>query len=135
MMQRVPDWPQRLHHAIEARRRQPYAWGVNDCAICAADLVAAQTGHDFAAAFRGRYADEAGAREILASLGHPDLASLVDSFLKRGEGRPQRGDVVLQPHPDGEFLTVVWGGGVIGPGPDGLGIVPRAPEAIWWRVG
>lgn len=134
-MARLADWSQRLARAIEARRRLPYAWGVNDCALFAADMVEAQTGHDFGMPFRGRYTDEAGARAILESLGHADLAGLADSCLPRGAGRPQRGDVVLQPHPAGDFLAVVWGGGVVGPGERGLGLVPRALGAPWWRVG
>lgn len=132
---RVPNWSQRLARAIEAKRRELHAWGSNDCALCAADLVCAQTGQDFGAPFRGRYSDEPGARALLSALGHDDLASLADSVLPRGEGRPQRGDVVLQPHPAGDFLAVVWGGGVVGPGPHGLGLVPRAPDAPFWRVG
>ena len=132
---RFPDWPQRLVRTIEAKRREPHAWGLNDCALCAADMVMAQTGQDFGAAFRGRYDDEAGARAMLGTLGHDDLASLADSVLPRGEGRPQRGDVVLQPHPAGDFLAIVWGGGVVGPGPRGLALVPRAPAAAFWRVG
>lgn len=133
-MKRFPDWPQRLSRAIEAKRAEPHAWGQNDCALCAADLVAAMTGHDFGAPFRGRYSDEAGAWAILDSLGHADLASLADSVLPRGEGRVARGDLVLQPHPEGAFLAIAWGGGVVGPGPHGLGKVTRAPDAIFWRV-
>jgi hypothetical protein len=133
-MARYPDWPQRLSRAIEARRRTPHGWGTNDCALFAADLVAAQTGQDFGAPFRGRYGDEAGAWAILAALGHADLTSLVDSCLTRGEGRPARGDVVLQPAPPGAFLSVAWGGGLVGPGASGLVLVPRAPDAIFWRV-
>lgn len=134
-MQRFPDWPQRMTQAIEQRRRMPYAWGSNDCALCAADLVHAMTGEDFGAAFRGRYSDEAGARQILAELGHESLRNLVDAFLPRGTGRAKRGDVVLQPHPAGDFLAIVWGGGVVGPGERGLTLAPRAPGSIFWSVG
>lgn len=133
-IRRLPDWPQRLSRAIEAKRTQPHAWGQNDCALCAADLVAAMTGQDFGAPFRGRYSDEDGARAILETLGHADLASLADSVLPRGEGRVMRGDLVLQPHVEGAFLAIAWGGGVVGPGPHGLGKVARAPDAIFWRV-
>lgn len=133
-MARFPDWPQRLSRAIEARRRLPHAWGSNDCALFAADLVAAQTGQDFGAPFRGRYSDREGADAILASLGHGDLADLVDSCLPRGEGRPQRGDVVLQPGPEGPFLTIAWGGGVVGPGASGVVLMPRAAETLFWKV-
>lgn len=134
-MARYPDWPQRLNHAIEARRQIPHAWGSNDCALFAADLVAAQTGQDFGAPFRGRYSDRESADAILAALGHGGLADLVDSCLPRGEGRPQRGDVVLQLGEAGEFLTVVWGGGVVGPGRAGAVLLPRDVDALFWKVG
>lgn len=134
-MVRFPDWPQRLARAIEAKRRLPRVWGVNDCCLCAADLVAAQTGQDFGAPFRGRYDDEPGAWAILRTLGHDSLASLADSCLPRGVGRPKRGDIVLQPQFIGDALTVVWGGGVVGPGDRGLTLAPRAPDAPFWSVG
>lgn len=133
-MARYPDWPQRLSRAIDARRHLPHAWGSNDCALFAADMVAAQTGQDFGAPFRGRYDDREGAETILTALGHDGLADLVDSCLPRGEGRPQRGDVVLQPRTGGDFLTVVWGGGVVGPGSDGAVLLPRDVDALFWKV-
>lgn len=133
-MARYPDWPQRLSRAIDVRRPLPHAWGSHDCALFAADMVAAQTGQDFGAPFRGRYHDQAGAEAILAALGHDGLADLVDSCLPRGEGRPQRGDVVLQPREAGDFLSVAWGGGLVGPGPEGLVLVPRDPDALFWKV-
>lgn len=134
-MQRFPDWPQRLSRAVHLKRDALYAWGENDCALCAADLVAAQTGQDFGAPFRGRYSDEAGARRVLAALGHADLAELVATCLVEGEGRPRRGDVVLHPGPDGDFLTVAFGGGLVGPGPNGLAWLQSVPGARFWRVG
>lgn len=136
-MRRHPDWPQRLGAAIADKRHLPHAWGENDCALCAADLVRAQTGEDFGVAFRGRYSDRAGAQAILDALGLETLVHLVDAFLPRlphGE-RPRRGDVVLQPHPDGAFLAVIWGGGIVAPGARGLVLMPRAPDAPCWRVG
>ncbi len=134
-MRRLPDWSQRLAAAIRLRRRTPHQWGLLDCALCAADLVAAQTGHDFGTPFRGRYTTEIGARRVLRSLGYADLGELADACLPRGIGRPRRGDIVLQPHASGDFLATAWGGGVVGPGPQGLGLVPLAPGAVVWRVG
>lgn len=134
-MRRFPDWPQRLQGAITERRSWAYAWGQFDCALCGADLVAAVTGQDFGAPFRGRYQDEAGAQAILTSLGHSDLADLLDSCLPRRAESARRADVVLQPHPAGAFIGTIWGGGVIGPSPRGLSLVPRDPNAPVWSVG
>lgn len=133
-MRRFPDWPQRLYAAIEQRRRLPHAWGSNDCALMAADLVRAMTGEDFGAPFRGRYSDADGARAILAALGHPDLASLADSFLPRLE-RPRRGDVLLLPSRNGDYLAIAHSSGAIGPGPTGVEIVSRIGLKACWGVG
>ena len=36
---RRADWPERLAAFIEARRRQRFVWGANDCVLFAADAV------------------------------------------------------------------------------------------------
>lgn len=61
-MTRVEDWPERLAAFIEQRRKMPFAWGSNDCALFAADAVCAITGVDLGEPFRGRYDDEASLR-------------------------------------------------------------------------
>jgi hypothetical protein len=124
-----------LRRAIAERRDKPHAWGSHDCALFAADLVNAQTGHDFAAGFRGRYSDEEGAWAILKALGHRDLADLVDTLLTRRTAmRPQRGDVVLHPGLKGDFLAIVWNGGIVAPGPDRLLLRPLRVPVVCWEV-
>jgi len=130
-MKRFPDWPQRLAAAIAARRDVPHIWGQNDCALFAADLVAAETGQDFGAMFRGRYSDEEGAKAILAAHGWATLADVADHCLPRREGRPRRGDLVLEEGRFGPFLGVCWQGGVIGAGPKRPIISPSKPIACW----
>lgn len=138
-LHRFTDWPQRLAHAIEARKRSPYEWGRNDCALFAADLIAAVTGQDFAAPFRGKYQDEAGAKAMLETHGWRDLEAMVDELLPRrrlelGE-RPRRGDAVLVDGRFGPFLGIVWQGGVIGPGPDKMAFWPSQTFLAAWSVG
>jgi len=134
-MKRFPDWPERLQRAINERRALPHAWGSNDCALFAADLVAAITGQDFGVMFRGRYSDEAGARAMMAAHGWADLAALADHCLPRREERPRRGDVALQGGRFGPFLGIIWQRGVIGPGPNHAIIWPPKGIIGLWGVG
>ena len=61
-MTRFPFWRTReLPAFIAARLAQPFAWGLNDCCLLAADAVEAITGVDIAAEFRGRYRSQRGA--------------------------------------------------------------------------
>lgn len=53
---------------IIERKKMPFAWGSNDCALFAADAVKAITGTDIAADFRGKYSDEAGAFALIKSV-------------------------------------------------------------------
>ncbi len=53
-MIRHADWPARLAAYIEAHRSAPFAWGVHDCVLFASGAIAAITGTDPAASFRGR---------------------------------------------------------------------------------
>ena len=55
-MKRLEDWPERLAAFVEARRAMPFRWGQNDCALFAADAVAAVTGVDLAERWRGLWA-------------------------------------------------------------------------------
>jgi hypothetical protein len=60
-LERRPFWDTRLlEQFLIERRFMPFKWGENDCALFVADAVAAMTGVDIAADFRG-YVDEAGA--------------------------------------------------------------------------
>lgn len=133
-MQRFPDWSQRLRRAIETKRNLGRAWGSNDCAICTADFVHAQTGVDFAADYRGRYSDEEGAYALLKQLGYADLPALVDARLPRRAGRAQRGDVLWHPGVFGNFLGTAWSAGVVAPGPDRLMVHPLRTPLIVWAV-
>lgn len=127
---RPEDWERRLLDFVEARRTVPFVWGTNDCALFAADWVAALTGEDPAAWFRGRYTTEGGAaRALLAWCKGQGLdlrlaGSAGERFTARLEavatdilGAPlntpllaQRGDVVSRDGDDGlGCLGVVLG--------------------------
>lgn len=95
-MDRRLDWPERLTDYLNASRERPFKWGEHDCALFVAGAIAAQTDVDFGDDWRGRYADEAEAEELLADVGgveglagHYGLTELAAPQLAR------RGDVVL----------------------------------------
>jgi len=93
-LQRVHDWPTRLHHIIDSSRSLPFAWGHFDCALNVCNCIRAMTGTDPGASYRGTYSDEAGAiaiygsdlgvfaAGICASLGCPEVGV---NFARRGD--------------------------------------------------
>lgn len=119
-----------------AALRTPYAWGAHDCAIFAADCVRAMTGEDLAAEFRGRYADEAGARDVLSALGCEGVADLAGRFLPEIPTiEARRGDVVMIDGEHGPFLAIVDGRTAVGPALRGLSHTPVSLARRAWRVG
>lgn len=100
-LKRLRDWREQLSLYIEACRRTPLAYGTYDCGLFAAGAIAAMTGEDPAAAFRGRYASAAEAEALLASEGYTDLVDLVVSILPEIEHPAFAviGDVMAFPGP------------------------------------
>lgn len=79
---RLPDWRARFAAEMDRQRRDPFAWGAQDCALgLAAGAVQAITGQDVAAPWRGRYISPAGARRALHKAGFTALSDLVASLL------------------------------------------------------
>lgn len=66
---RLPDWPARLAAMVAAAHPRPFAWGVHDCCLWAADAVLATTGHDPAADLRGQYSTAGAGQRALQRLG------------------------------------------------------------------
>jgi hypothetical protein len=106
---RKDGWQEALHAFLEARGRQPFAWGSNDCALFAADAVLAITGEDLGAAFRGKYSTQEGAAaQMQEACGSADALDLA-AHLCAQAGFPrlahvnlaQRGDVIVLANPGG----------------------------------
>jgi len=91
---RRPDWPDRLAWFLEARMVMPFAWGLNDCAMFAADWVRDCTGDDVVADLRGAYASSEAAAAVLAR--HGGLLAMVNARLPAylHPVQAHRGDVV-----------------------------------------
>lgn len=112
------DWPERLAAFVGARRRMPFAWGVNDCWMNAADWVLEATGVDHAASYRGTYTTEIGALRLVAEAGSMRALCPLPS---KPKGFAQRGDLVLACMEGRETAGIVNGDGTyLAPGPDGL---------------
>lgn len=129
---RRADWPERLAAFVDARRRVAFRWGVNDCALFAADWVLEATGDDPAATWRG-YASEAEAQSIIDAAG--GMRGLVSLPERATTGLAQRGDVVLAEHEGRQLFGVVVGGGrYAAPGLRGIEFRPMSEALIAFEV-
>jgi hypothetical protein len=90
-MKRLPDWRSRLAAATEAHRRD----ASGDCALKVADAIAAMTGVDLAAPYRGRYTTIAEGLALLAADGYDDLCAFAAAHLEEVHPSQARvGDVM-----------------------------------------
>ena len=126
MMQRLPDWPERLIEIIEARRTRAFSWGDSDCALFAGDVVQALTGIDIAKPWRGYNTAQGAAARIKKAGGMRALASRA-GLEEKQKGFAQRGDIVLADIEGRETFGVVVGdGNWCGPGAEGLVFRPMS---------
>lgn len=133
-LHRVADWPERLALLVQQRLRQPFAWGVADCCLWAADAVQAITGHDFAAGVRGSYDTALGAARALAGRSPAELAR---DALGQPLAHPtlaQRGDVVCHEREGQQTLGICVGEQWCAPGDGGLVFQPMSTVICAWRV-
>ena len=131
---RLHHWQTALEALVRQRRRMPFAWGVQDCGLWAADCVQAVTGEDIAADLRGTYKDEQGAARVLKRLG--GVAGIAAARLGPavGPSSAQIGDVVLVQFVGRDTLAVCMGNGTaMAPGVAGLVAVPTAQALRAWR--
>lgn len=122
-----------MHALVAQRMRTPFAWGVHDCCLWAADAVRAQTGVDPAQAWRGRYGTAREALRLLAELGGlRAVAAAAGEPIAPMAAR--EGDIGLLQRPDRELLAVCAGEVWLAPGPTGLVPVPLSAATAAWRV-
>lgn len=107
---RLPDWLARLSAYIDEVRRRPFEYGQHDCTLFAAGAVAAMTGEDPAAAYRGKYAsDEAGFALLRAEGTHDHIQRAVEMFPMRHPSTGRTGDLAVVEVETGLALGVVSG--------------------------
>ena len=124
IMERLPDWKPRLIAWLASIARTPFEPGKHDCALFVAGAIAAMTGEDPAARFRGRYTTVRGGLRVLRAEGFGDHVEMVASRLE--EVAPlmaQVGDIAVVDTPEGPALGIVAGADILVPGRDGLGAV------------
>lgn len=133
---RLPDWPERLAELVESRRHAPFAWGMQDCMIWAADAVLACTGDDPATAWRGTYATEEQAEAIMAGFG--GQRAMIEAVQAARGALPcpldfaQRGDTALVRQGNQLLLAVVLDGMLAAAGDDGLLMLPLHGALRCW---
>ncbi|AOZ10356.1 hypothetical protein BKK80_32740 [Cupriavidus malaysiensis] len=132
--QRQQDWPSRLAAFIEARRARAFSWGESDCCLFVCDGIAAMTGSDPGARWRGLYQGERGARRVLRDNG--GVAGIATQVL----GEPVapalagRGDVALIDTPEGEALALCVGGMLAAQGREGIVFHSMDAAKAAWHV-
>ena len=134
-MGRLINWQARLVTYMADCRALPFQIGSHDCALFAAGAVAAMTGHDPAAEWRGRYTTHRGGLRVLRRAGfwdHIEVVATQFPEILRIEALP--GDLAAINTIDGPALGVVQGAAIYVLRPDGLGLVPRNAATRAFRV-
>ena len=135
-MIRQQDWPEKMAATIEAKRKRPFAWGKNDCALFCADIVLAMTGIDCGAPFRGSYDSEIGAAKALIKAGVGNLDLLMRGMF--GDPLPAvlvgRGDIASFDIGNGRTYGICIGEKIAAPGETGLEFVEMQHCDYGWRV-
>jgi hypothetical protein len=131
---RLVDWQLRYAAFMQERAAMPFAWGVNDCALFAADCVLAITGRDPAAALRGTYDDALGAARRIEELGGLQAAASAALGEPVAPGFASVGDVVLAMNEGRELLMVCNGTSAIGPAEGGAAALGMESAIVAWKV-
>ena len=131
------NWVLDLLALIEERKSAPFIWGQNDCVLFAADCIVVMGNVDPAAASRGKYKTEQGAKRHLASV-YGDLYKAWDSKLERLDNINfvQNGDVAVYDSELGLTSGIYWNGGVFAPSETGVILLTEMHHKILaaWRV-
>ena len=139
-MSRCNNWPRELTRFIEAKRHQPFAWGVNDCCLFSCDWLLILTGTDPATVLnmRGNYQTALEATRLLQERG--GVAAIAREYCasqKWPEVRPiaaGRGDILLMNNLGQDVLGVCIGGRGIFAGQDAMEFFPVDQCSSAWKV-
>ncbi|WP_370267409.1 hypothetical protein [Nioella sp.] len=135
-MHKTPGWQNRLVAFLAAAGRERFVPGQHDCALFASGALAAMTGVDLAAPYRGRYTTERGGIRILRKDGYRDHVALAAAHLRaRADGeRALPGDLAVIATENGPALGVVQGASVYVLGPDRLALMPLTSATTVFEV-
>lgn len=123
---RLPDWKPRLIAYLYSIGREPEAPGTFDCQLFIAGAIEAMTGHDYAAAYRGRYSTIAEGQALLKADGFRSHIDLVrKSLAEKHVSRAAAGDVAqIGKGREAAFGIVQGSGHVYVARPIGFGLTP-----------
>lgn len=137
---RLADWPSRLNAIIAERAAVPFKWGAQDCCTFAADAIAAITGADLMARYRGYDSAITAGRIFGPAGGIPQVVEQV----ARDHALPEwaavllarRGDLCLvESETDGPALGICIGSRIAAAGTAGLVFVSLNRALRAWRIG
>jgi hypothetical protein len=133
---RLPDWRPRLHLWLQEMDGKPFVFGNHDCCLFGAGAVAAQTGVDLAAGWRGRYTTMRGGLRVLRRAGYTDHIDLIARHLAETPRLAAcEGDIAVIDDPGGRAVGVVQGSAVYVLHPSGrLGLTPLSAAIRVFRV-
>lgn len=137
---RLDDWRERFDAACDRLRREPFDWGRRDCALgLAGELAIALTGVDVAGVYRGAYASEAEALELLRRNGFQTIGDVAGTLLPeyKHPSMARIGDlcVIADDSDFGGAFGVVNGERVFVMTRRGLGTVDRSQIVRAFRIG
>lgn len=132
---RYPDWKPRLIDHVGGCAQLAFEYGKHDCALFAAGCVAAMTGVDLAATWRGKYTTLRGGLTALKRAGFADhLAFAAEHFEEIPTAFAAPGDLAVLDGPEGAVLGVVQGEGIYVLALSGLGTLPLTHARTAYRV-
>jgi|SRR5581483_2965658 len=142
-LKRASDWAQRLEIFLRENHARKFQYGRWDCCLFVADAIAAMTGSDVAAEFRGKYARWGEALRVMeAKTGQRSVAAIAAAVAEEfgmpeaAPGRAQRGDMALRRRPRGYSLGLVAMNGleILFPCAMGMGTCPLSDATRVWHV-
>jgi hypothetical protein len=132
---RLPGWRGRLSAYVARARGKAFAYGEHDCALFAAGAVAAVTGRDLAAEFRGQYRCAMGGLRAVQRAGYIDHVDMATALFPRvPASQLETGDLAVVRADRSEALGVVSGPAIFVLREHGLGRVDLQQAIYGLRV-
>lgn len=136
---RVQDWDKLLHDILEEVRKEPFQFGVNDCATMSLRVTKAITGNDYGISLDGAYDSRIAALRFLSKVskgeGLREGVTNLTGIQPESPLKAHRGDIALYLDREGkEHLAVVVGHFAVGKIDRGLLPVKLEACKCCWRT-